>query len=268
MKDIKHSDLISTRYLSDIDEALVSTLNLYPSFAIGAFMVLRLSGALSIHHPNIIKWITYGTADPLVVHGLIFRFICDDIQQITLRPFMYFFITPKDETLLLDFLSNPKRSLHHSVDCQTHNSITERCFSYILNRRLTHFPGIHHWASKSKHRPWLWGWRKPKGIIINSQRFRWRQTERIECNKKLRPFWALVLALKYLPFLLNRATRSGELIALAKMWSYWYPLLVPLFPHDAKKAGKAVQHYLACHFDGKEQCESEFAVGPPPLCIV
>jgi len=263
MKDIEHSNLISARYLSEIDDALVSTLDLYPSFAIGAFMVLRLSGALSIHHPNIIKWITYRIADPLVVHGLIFRFICDDIQQITLRPFMYFFITPKDEALLLDFLSNPQRSQHHAVDRRTHNSITERCFSYILERRLTHFPGIYLWASKSKRRPWLWGWRKPKDIITSSQRFIRRQTERV--NKKLDSFSALVLALKYLPYLLDKATGSAELVALAKLWQYRHPLPVSIFRRDTKNAGKAVERYLS-RFDGKEQCESEIAVGPPPLC--
>jgi hypothetical protein len=113
----------------------------------------------------------------------------------------------------------------------------------------------------------LWRWRKPKGAIANSlSEFRWREKEYIECDKKLEPFWALVLALKYLPYLLNKATRSEELIALAKMWSYRYPLLVSLFPHDTKKAGKAVKHYLSC-FDGKKQCKS-IEVGPPPLCIL
>jgi hypothetical protein len=71
-------------------------------------------------------------------------------------------------------------------------------------------------------------------------------------NKRLQ---ALGLALKYLPYLLNKATRSGELIALAKIWSYRYPFLVSRFPHDTKKAGNAVKHYLA-RFDGKERCES------------
>jgi hypothetical protein len=153
------------------------------------------------------------------------------------------------------------------VDHRTHNSVTECCFSYILNGRLTHFPGIHHWASKSKRRPWLWRWRKPKGVITDIQKFRWRQKEHVGYNKKLEPFWALVLALKYLPYLLDKATRSGELIALAKMWSYRYPLLVSLFPRDTKKAGKAVERYLS-RFDGKEQCESEVAVGPPLLSNV
>ena len=162
--------------------------------------------------------------------------------------------------MLFDFLSNPQRSQHHAVDHRTHNSITERCFSYILNCRLTHFPGIHHCASKSKHRPWLSRWRRPKGVITNSQNFKWRQKERIGCNK-LRPFWAVVLALKYLPYLLNKATRSEELIALARMWSYWYPLPVSLFLHDTKKARKAVAHYLA-RFEGREQ------VGGPPLCCI
>ena len=52
MKDIECSNLISTRYLSEIDEFLVSTLNSCPSFASSVFMVLRLSGALVVHHPN------------------------------------------------------------------------------------------------------------------------------------------------------------------------------------------------------------------------
>jgi hypothetical protein len=62
--------------------------------AIGTFMVLHLSGALfAARHPNVIDWILYETADPLVVHGLIFHFICDNIQQKTLRSFIYSFIT-------------------------------------------------------------------------------------------------------------------------------------------------------------------------------
>ena len=98
---------------------------------------------------------------------------------------------------------------------------------------------------------------------INNQ-FRWQQREDVACNKKLIPFWAL-LTLKYLPYLLNKATRSEELIILAKMWSYRsFP--PSLFRHDAKKVGKAVRHYLA-RFDGKEQRES-IAVGPPLLSIV
>jgi len=267
MKDIEHSDLISTRYLSEIDEALVSALNSCPPFAIGTFIVLRLSGAFVVHHPIAISD-SYGTTDALVVHGLIFRFICDSpSQQMTLRSFIYLF-TYDTATQMLDFLSNPQRSQHHAMDRRTHNSISERCFSYILNRRLTYFPGIHDWASKSKHRPWLWRWRKPKGAITNTvSEFMWRQKEHIGCHQKLQPFWALVLALKYLPYLLDHATRSEELITLAKMWLYQCPLLVSLFPHDTKKAGKAVEHYLS-RFEGKAQCESEVAVGPPPLCIV
>jgi hypothetical protein len=263
MKDIEHSDLISTRYLSEIDEALVSTLNICPSFAIGAFMVLHLSGALVIHHPNIINWILHETADALVVHGLIFPFICDDIQQIALRSFILSFTAPEAKPLL-DFLSNPQRSQHHAVDHRTYNSITERCFSYILNRRLTHFPGIHYWASQSKRRPWLWRCRKPNGVITNSQKFMWQQSEEHVGCEKLAPFRALVLAVKYLPYLLDKATRSEELIGLAKMWSYQYSLPKSLFPRDTKKAGKAVERYLA-RFDGKE---SEVTVGPLPLCIV
>jgi hypothetical protein len=47
-------------------------------------------------------------------------------------------------------------------------------------------------------------------------------------NKKLEPFRALLLALKYRPFL-DVATKSEELIALANMWLYRYPSLVSLF---------------------------------------
>ena len=56
-------------------------------------MVLCLSGALVVHHPNIVKSVLYGTADALVVHGRIFRFACDNIQPITLDEFVYCFIT-------------------------------------------------------------------------------------------------------------------------------------------------------------------------------
>jgi len=267
MKDTEHSDLISIRYLSEIDEALVSMLNSCPSFAIGAFMVLHLSGALVICHPNIMDWVLHESADALVVHGLIFLFIFNGIQQMALRSFILSFNAPEAKPLL-DFLSNPQRSLHHAVDVRMHNCVTERCFSYILNCRLTYLPGIRHWASKYKRSPWLWRWRKPKRAITNClSEFRWRQKEHIGCNKRLQPFWAVALALKYLPYLLNNATRSGELIALAKIWSYRDPLPVSLFPYDTKKAGKAVEHYLAL-FDGKEQCESEVAVGPPLLSRV
>ena len=270
MKEIERSDIISTCYLSEIDEALVSTLNLCPSFVIGVFMVLDLSGALVVRHPNVIKWIFHETADALAVHGLIFRFICDDIQQQTLRPFIYSFIAPdsEDATLLFDFLLNPQRSQHHAVGSRTHNSITERCFSYILNRRLAHFPGIHHWARKSKRRPWLWRRRKPKGVITNHRKVRWRQKEHVGYDKRLDPFSALVLALKYLPYLLDKATESSEeLIALAEMWSHRYHLPASLFPRDTKKARKAVEHYLF-RFDGKEHCGSDVAVGPALLCNV
>jgi hypothetical protein len=265
MQSIERSDLISTRYLFEIDEVLVSTLNLCPSFAIDAFMVLSWSDALMCH-PDVRKWILNGTADALVVHGLIFRFICDDIQQKTLFSFIDSF-TPfqLDDPLLLDFMLDPQRSQHHAVDHRTCNSITERCLSYILNRRLAHFPGIPHWASKSKRRPWLWRSRKPEGATTNIlSEFRWRQKEYIGCNKKLEPFWALVLALKYLRHLLSKATRSEELIALARMWSYRYPVLVSLFPTcDTKMAGLGVERYLT-RFEGKEQVR----VRSPLLCIV
>jgi len=98
-------------------------------------------------------------------------------------------------------------------------------------------------------RPWLWRWRKPKGVITNvNSQFRWQHYEYVGCNKKFRPFWALVIALKYLPYLLNKATRSEELIGLAKTWLD-RPFLLSLFLHDAKKAGEAVEHYLS-RFDG------------------
>jgi hypothetical protein len=270
MKDIKCSDLISNRYLSEIDEVLISTLNLCPPFASGIFIILHLSGALVVHHPKDTSSMLSGTAHALVEHGYIFRFIYDDNQEKILRLFIFSFIEPEDETLLFDFLSNPQRSHHHAADHRTHNSLTECCLSYVLNGRLTHFPGIHDWASKSKRRPWLWRWRKPKGVITDIQKLTWRQKGWVGYAKKLEPFWALVLALNYLPYLLDKATSSGELIGLAKMWSYQYPLLVSLFPRDIKKVGKAVQCYLS-RFDRKDQRESEVAVapvGPPPLSNV
>jgi len=85
----------------------------------------------------------------------------------------------------------------------------------------------------------------------------------MNCNTKFEPFWALVLALKYLPYLLNKAARSEELIALAKMWLYRPSLLASLAPHDTKEIRKAVRHYLA-RFDRKRKCES-IAVRPPLL---
>jgi hypothetical protein len=277
MKDIECSDLISTRYLSEIDEFLVSTLNLCPSFSSGVFMVLHLSGALVVHHllfDTLSLLFRTVCHEALALHGLIFRFFFDDTQRRILQSLILSLTKHEEETWLFDFFSNPQRSHHHAVDYRTHNSVTECCFSYILNGRVTHFPGIHDWASKSKLRPWLWRLRKPTGVITDIQRLRWRQREPIGYssffrprNKKLEPFWALVLALKYLPYLLDKATSSGELIALANIWSYRYPLLVWLFPHDTKKAGRAVERYLSC-FDGEEQCESEVAVGPPPLSNV
>ena len=257
IKDIERSDLIVTRYLSEIDEVLVSTLDSCP-FAISAFMVLRMCGAVVVHPPNLFD---------LTMYGLIFDFNCDDLnQRLTLQSFIHHSAHIGAEHLMFDFLSNPQRSQHHVVDNKMHNSITERCFSYIINRSLAHFPGIHHWASKSKHRPWLWKWQRPKGAITSTL-LEFRHKDYIGFDKKLEPFWALVLALKYLPYLLNKATRSEELIALTEMWPYRYPLLVSLFPHDTKKAGKAVKHYLT-RVDGKEQCENEVVVGPPLLCIV
>ena len=204
----------------------------------------------------------------LVLPHLIFCFICDDIQQQILDSFAYHSLgRHQTDAPLFGFLSNPQRSQHHAVNNKMHSSVTERCFSYILNHRPTHFPGIHRWARKSTRKPWLWRWRKPKGVITNvNSRFRWQQSEYVGCNKKLEPFWALVTALKYLPYLLNKAARSEELIGLAKMWSYRPSLLASLFPHDTRNAGKAVRHYLS-RFDGKEQCESA-AVGPPLLYIV
>ena len=251
MKDIECSDLISTRYLSEIDESLVFTLNLCPSFARSVFMSLLLSSTLVVHHPNDTYLMLSGTADALVVHGLIFRFIYDDDQETILRSFIHSFFSPGDKTLLFNFFSNPQRSQHHAMDHRTHNSVTECCFSYILNGRLTHFLGIHHWASKSKRRPWLCRWRKPKGVMDDIQNFTSRQKQPVGSNKKLEHFRALVLALKYLPYLLDKATRSGELTSLAKTWSYRYPLLVSLFARDTKKAGKAVARYLS-RFDEEE----------------
>ena len=261
MKDIECSELIYTRYLSEIDEFLVSTLNSCPSFASSVFMVLRLSGALVVHHPNDTFTMLSETAGALAVHGLIFHFIYDNRQERILRSFILSFFAPEDETLLFDFLSNSERSQHHAMDHRAHNSVAECCFSYILTSRLPHSPGIHHWARKSQHRPWLWRSRKPKGVIDDIQNFTWRQKQPVGSNKKLEHFRALVLALNYLPYLLDKATRSPELISLAKMWSYRYPLLVSLFPHITKMAGRAVERYLSC-FYGKEQRSSEVAVGP------
>jgi len=264
MKDIESSDLISKRYISEIDEVLVSTLNLSPSFPIGVFMVLQWSGALMVHQSHEIFTLLFGTVyrEARALHGLIFRFICDDNQYTILHSLILLFNEPKDETLLFDFFSNPQRSHHHTVDYRTHNTVTECCFSYILNARLPRLPGIHHWASKSKRSPWLWRRRKPKGVITDIHWLTWLQPRKSEDlgSKKLEPFRAFVLALKYLPFLLDGATRSEELIALANMWSYRYPPLVSLFPYISKVAGRAVECYLF-RFDRKEGVE--VAVSPP-----
>jgi len=268
IKDIECADLISTRYLSEIDEALVSILNSCPSFVTDALSVLHLSDVLVVHRIKVVyRWDAEPRSSILVLQGIIFSFICDDIQRIPLHSFIYESLSGTvASTVLFDFLSDPQRSQHHAVDYKMHNSVTERCFSYILNHWPAHFPGVHRWARQSTRRPWLWRWRKPKGVITNfNSQFRWQQEEYVKCTKKLEPFWALVVALKYLPYLLNKATRSEELIALAKMWLD-RRFLLSLFPHDAKKAGKAVRRYLSC-FDGKEPCES-FTVGSTLLCIV
>jgi len=268
IKDIECPNLISTRYLSEIDEALVFFLNFCPSFATGAYSVLHLSDNLAIHHhPRVICGGPRATQAVLVLQGLIFSFICDDVQRTILRSFMIRSLFHRDVRILLfDFLSNSQRSQHHAVDNKMRSSVTERCFSYILNHRPAHFPGVRCWARRSIQRPWLWRWRKPKGVITNfNSQFRWQQDEYMGCTKRLQLFWAVVLALKYLPCLLDKATRSEELIALSKMWLY-RPFFLSLFPHDAKKVGKAVKHYLS-RFGKKEECES-VVVGPPLLCIV
>ena len=72
MKDIESSDLISKRYISEIDEVLVSTLNLSPSFPIGVFMVLQWSGALMVHQSH-------------EIFTLLFRELC----IMKLRPRLY-----------------------------------------------------------------------------------------------------------------------------------------------------------------------------------
>jgi hypothetical protein len=125
MKDIESSDVISTCYLSEIDEVLVSTLNLCPSFAISVFMVLHLSGAPVGYNPDHPTWTLPGIAGPLVLRGLIFRFIYDTNQKKILNSLMISLDEPVDATLLFDFFSNPQRSRHHAVDHQTHNSVTE-----------------------------------------------------------------------------------------------------------------------------------------------
>jgi len=190
----------------------------------------------------------------LVLPRLVFCFIRDDIQQQILDSIAYHSLgRHQTDAPLFGFLSNPQRSQHHAVNNKMHSSVTERCFSYILNHRITHFPGIRRWARKSTREPWLWRWRKPKGVITNvSIQFSWEQGEYIGCDERLGPFWAHVLALKYLPYLLKKATRSEELIGLAKMWSYRPSLLGSLFPQDTKKAGKAVKHYLD-RFDRKQK---------------
>jgi len=221
--------------------------------------VLFLNDAFVFHHPKLFNPEIESAI--LALLGLIFYFVCDDFQLQFLRSWLFHSPGREAATSLYDFFSNPRRSQHHAVDNRKHSSVTERCFSNILNHRLTHFPGIHRWARKSTRRPWLWRWRNPKGVITNvNSQFGWRQGEYIGCSKKLEPFWALVAALKYLPSLLNKATRSEELIALAKMWSSRPSLLASLLPCDTKKAGKAVKHYLS-RFGEKEQYEGT-AVGP------
>jgi hypothetical protein len=264
MKDIECSDLISTRYNSEIDGALVSNLDSCPPFASCAFAVLHLSGALANHSSNMVSPTINKVNAILALHGLIFCFIYDDTQRMILHSFIIYSLR-RGETLLLDFLSNPRRSQHHAVDNKMHNSTTERCFSYIINHPLAHFSGIPSWSSKSKNKPWPWSWQESTNGL---NEFRWRWQKEHPGRDKM-AVEALILALKYLPYLLNKATRSGEIISLAKMWTLRYPRLVSLFPQHTKKAGKAVKRYLArFDIDGKEQCESEVAVGPPPLCIV
>jgi hypothetical protein len=110
-------------------------------------------------------------------------------------------------------------------------------------------------------------WRKPKGIITNVQKFRWRQKEHVGCNKKLDPFWALVFALKYLAYLLDKATRSRRAYCIGEDVVISVSPTVSLFHTIPRKAGKAVEHYLV-RFDGKEQREGEVSVGPPLLSNV
>jgi len=242
MKDIEGSHLISTRYLSEHDETFLSILNSCPSFMIDAFIVSYLSDALGAHDLLVMDIIA-NAEDAMQIYGLIFGVTCDRVQRRTLYWFFAYLRSSgknKSETLWFDFLSNPQCSRFHTADNRIHNSVTEQCFSYILNCRQSHSLGLHHWARKSKNRLW-----RQRNVTTNNQLKQFAK-EHPKCNK---PFWALFLALHYLPCLLNKATKSVELIALAKMWAYQYPL--SLFPQKSKTAGKAVEHYLTC-FDRKE----------------
>ena len=154
IQDIECADLISTRYFSEIDEALISFLNSFPSSATRAFSVLYLSHALDIDH-SLVESMRFTFAEYIrfipPLDEIIFCFSCSDIQRETLFSFTYrllFDSRSEPGTPLFDFFSNPQRSQRHRVDHKMHCSITERCFSYVLNHRLAYFPGIHCWAKK------------------------------------------------------------------------------------------------------------------------
>jgi hypothetical protein len=250
LKDIEGSDLISARYLSEHDEALNSFLDSLPSMAVDALVVLHLSG---VSLPSI----SNGLELILQLHGTIFNFTWDDNQWRTLLLFgnqLARTRTPENRPGT-DFFLNPQRSGHHTVDNRMDNSVTERCFLFILNDGgLANFPGIHLWAIKSKNRPWLWKTRKAKKALVNHQ-FKLQKfslkflQQNMRQNNKILPFWTLSLALQYLPYLLNKTTKSGKLISMAKFWSYKH--ILSLFPQDTDKAAEAVECYLA-RFDRRE----------------
>jgi len=118
IKDIECADLISTRYLSEIDEALLSVLNSCPSFAASALSVLHLSDALVMHVHRTTKFVSIDpTPSILVLQGLIFSFICDDIQRMIF--FSYFLRMPKSCYLISCRIPNVHNIRQSTTKCTT-----------------------------------------------------------------------------------------------------------------------------------------------------
>ena len=120
-------------------------------------VVLRLSSVRHIYSDATLS--RMGEKSILAPHRHIFGGIYDETQLLTFAPFIWKSLFPVmvcGAVYLGDFFLIPQHSRHHAVDDRTHNSVTKCCFSYTLNFHPAQSLREHHWANKSKSRPWLW----------------------------------------------------------------------------------------------------------------
>jgi len=217
--------------------------------------VIKPYNALDRLHLDLPGWIWASSDIMWSLHATIFNFPFDPSPPTSLPSTDIIFTVPSYPVSLFEdrFFEDSSRSKHHSATNRQCISVAQRCLLFLIQQTFPLPSGFYRPMMGTNNIPWLKRVRmkiSARGFYQLDKQLRRRLAaqgqktmEQNADETRLKKLLGLLFALFYLPPLLETATITPDLVALAKLWRS-RPYFHFLYPREAKLAEKAVVRYL------------------------